>query len=186
MNIMALWQYGSIRSRCPRKARQVISSMAVKRPDCSEAPCAESGLGVNAQSCTHSGQHAWSAAPRRFDGRNVDIPHAHHRFEGAPGDGGIGIRDRFGERARRDLLGGGVELRRVQGRAVEPETNRVLADHLMPRGRVNDSELRTSIPSVPQRSIAAQVSPRPSSSVTGAAASSSSVTSSRQATLTAT
>ena len=44
-----------------------------------------------------------SAAPRRFDRRDVDLPHPHHRLESAPGRRRVGIGDGLGEDARRDL-----------------------------------------------------------------------------------
>src|SRR5437868_1042550 len=46
-----------------------------------------------------------SATAGRLDFRDIDLRHPHHRIERAFGDGGIGIRDRLGERDRRDLPG---------------------------------------------------------------------------------
>jgi hypothetical protein len=44
-----------------------------------------------------------SAAPGRFDRRDVDPSHLHHRLESALGCGGVRIGDRGGEGAWRDL-----------------------------------------------------------------------------------
>src|SRR6185503_10210791 len=46
--------------------------------------------------------HLTSAAPRRVDGGDVDLLHAHHRLEGALGLGATG-RKRVDQRARGDL-----------------------------------------------------------------------------------
>ncbi len=45
-----------------------------------------------------------SAAPRRLNGGDVDLPHRHHRLEGALGLAASG-RERIGQRARSDLPG---------------------------------------------------------------------------------
>src|SRR5690348_2329953 len=45
------------------------------------------------------------APDRRLDPGDVDLPHVHHRFEGALGDRLVGVRRRLQQHPRRDLPG---------------------------------------------------------------------------------
>src|SRR5512133_1791338 len=53
----------------------------------------------------HASKPATSTSTRRLDCGDVDLSHLQHRIEGALGDGGIGIGDRFDQSDRRNLPG---------------------------------------------------------------------------------
>ena len=61
-----------------------------------------------------------SAAPRRLDGGDVDLPHGHHGVERALGGGPVGVGDRLRQGDRRDLPGQAPSVLAPAARALLP------------------------------------------------------------------